>query len=65
MGWNLSKAIGEVSRILGDRLASFSYTPDSTSGIGITFKGNLTEEEEEKIVSVFPEWIRVMFIAAQ
>lgn len=61
MGWNLNQKINEVVRILGNRFVTFYSTPDSMSAIGIIFHGELTVEEVNAIVNIFPKQIRVEF----
>ena len=61
MGWNLNRAMGMTSNILGNRLETFQFTPDSFSSIKILIKDKITVEEEDQIAGLFPEWIRVQF----
>jgi len=61
MGWNLNQRINETFRILGSRFITFYSTPDSLSAIGIIFHGELTLEEVDAVVDLFPEQIRVEF----
>ena len=65
MGWNINRAIEMVYSILGNKVVAFSYTPDSNSAIDILFRGDITAEEEDKVVSLFPVWIRIEFKVAQ
>ena len=61
MGWDLNKIFSEIKEILGDRFISYYATLDSTSSIRIFFVDSLAIEEEEKIVGLFPDLIRVEF----
>ena len=62
MGWSLNKIASDVSVILGDRFVNINTTSYSNSSVEIVFKDKITPEEEDKIVGLFPDWIRVQFI---
>ena len=61
MGWNLNRAMSQVLGILRERFISSNATPDSSSCVRINHRGEITVAEEDKIVSLFPDWIRVEF----
>lgn len=62
MGWNLRRAMSIIAEIAGDRFVTYYSTPDSHSAIGILLKAELTVEEENAIVGLFPDYIRVEFM---
>ena len=61
MGWDLNKIMSQVVEILGDKFISYYTTPDSSSCVRINHTGEISVSAEEKIVGLFPDWIRVEF----
>ena len=62
MGWNLNRIISAVSTILGERFININIASDSNSSVEIVYMDELMLEEEDKITSLFPDWLRVQFI---
>ena len=62
MGWELDPRMEKVREILKERYSGCGYSAlTSLSPISIDYCGEITEEEREQIVLLFPDLIRVSF----